>query len=146
MYEWFLQELETAHWCKMTISVPLGVWQFPVENVSGVIKNKRCKPKKVNIIWHLQIDTLPTGVYPLWTYLFKTWSCKSGFWADLVDAKIKYFNFKNEKSHVDKIYSFQLFVDFSTDSKSPAIKFLNLVLNIHICLYKDFVFVWKIDF
>ena len=41
----------------------------------------------------------------------------------LADAKIEVFNFKNEKSHVDKIYSFQLFVHFSTDSESPAIKF-----------------------
>ena len=45
---------------------------------------------------------------------------KSGF---LANAKIKGSNFKNEKSHVKKFYSFQLFVNFSTDSDSPAIKF-----------------------
>ena len=42
------------------------------------------------------------------------------FWAD---AKIEDFNFKNKKSHVDKSYSFQLFVHFSTDSESPEFKF-----------------------
>ena len=41
----------------------------------------------------------------------------------LADAKMEDFNFTNEKSHVDKIYSFQFFVDFSTDLKSLAIKF-----------------------
>ena len=41
----------------------------------------------------------------------------------LSDTKIEYFNFKNKKSHVDKSYSFQLFVHFSTDSKSPEFKF-----------------------
>ena len=43
---------------------------------------------------------------------------KSGF---LADAKIEDFNFINEKSHVDKIYSFQFFVDFSIDLKSHTI-------------------------
>ena len=42
------------------------------------------------------------------------------FWAD---AKIEDFNFKNKKSHVDKSYSCQFFVRFSTDSKSLEIKF-----------------------
>ena len=60
------------------------------------------------------------GVYPPWTCLFKIWSGKSGF---LADAKIEAFNFKNKKLHVEKIYSFQLFVHFSTDSESPDIKF-----------------------
>jgi hypothetical protein len=41
----------------------------------------------------------------------------------LADAEIEDFNFKNKKSHDEKIYSFQLFVDFSTDPESPAIKF-----------------------
>ena len=42
------------------------------------------------------------------------------FWAD---AKIEDFNFKIKKSHVDKSYSFQLFVYFLTDSESPVMKF-----------------------
>ena len=60
------------------------------------------------------------GFYPPWTNLFKIWSGKSGF---LADAKIEDFNFKNKKSHVDKIYSFQLSAHFLTDSESPEIKF-----------------------
>ena len=36
-------------------------------------------------------------------HLFKTCSGKSGF---LADAKIEDFNFRNKKSHVDKIFSF----------------------------------------
>ena len=42
------------------------------------------------------------------------------FW---VNAKIEDFNFKNKKSPVDKSYSFQLFVHFSTDSESPEFKY-----------------------
>ena len=42
------------------------------------------------------------------------------------------------KSHtyVKKFYSFQLFVNFSTDSDSPAVNYLKLVLNMQIYLYK----------
>ena len=40
-----------------------------------------------------------------------------------VKCNIEDFNFKNKMSHVKKFYNFQLFVDFSTDLKSPAIKF-----------------------
>ena len=42
----------------------------------------------------------------------------------MADAKIEDFNFKNEESHVDEVNSFQIFVDSSTDSESPTIKFL----------------------
>ena len=45
---------------------------------------------------------------------------KSGF---LADGKIEGFNFKNKKSHVNKIYSFQFLAHFLTDSESPEIKF-----------------------
>ena len=69
--------------------------------------------------WYLTYTKI--GVYAPWTCLFKAWSGKRGF---LADAKIEDFSFINKKSHVDKIYNFQLFVDFSTDLKSPAIKFL----------------------
>ena len=41
----------------------------------------------------------------------------------LANAKIKGSNVKNEKFHVKKFFSFQLFVNFSTDSDSSAIKF-----------------------
>ena len=41
----------------------------------------------------------------------------------LADAKIEDFNFKNKKSHVNKIYSFQFLAHFLTDSESPEIKF-----------------------
>ena len=52
----------------------------------------------------------------------KIWSGKSVFF--FADAKIEDFNFKNKKSHVDKSYSFQFFVHFSTDSESPELKFI----------------------
>ena len=93
-------------------------WKF-----TGVIWNKRCSPEKVSIIWHLQIDTLYTKNLD---FIHHELTCsrpdqaKVGFCAN---AKIEDFNFKNEKSHVDKIYSFQLFVNFLIDSESPAIKF-----------------------
>ena len=41
----------------------------------------------------------------------------------LTNAKIEVFNFRNKKSHVEKFYSFQYFVDFSTDLDSPDLKF-----------------------
>jgi hypothetical protein len=41
----------------------------------------------------------------------------------LANAKIEVFNFRNKKSHVEKFYSFQYFVDFSTDLDSPVLKF-----------------------
>ena len=43
-----------------------------------------------------------------------------GVWAN---ANIEVFNFRNKKSHVEKFYSFQYFVDFSTDLDSPDLKF-----------------------
>ena len=72
---------------------------------------------------HLQIDTLYKQNLE---YIHHELTCsrsdqaKVVFWAD---AKIEDFNFKNKKSHVDKSYSFQLFVHFSTDSESPEFKF-----------------------
>ena len=33
----------------------------------------------------------------------------------MANAKIEVFNFRNKKSHVEKFFSFQYFVDFSTD-------------------------------
>ena len=68
---------------------------------------------------------------------------KSGF---LADAKIEDFNFINEKSHVDKIYSFEFFVDFSADLKSPAIQFLKTGFKYPYLLVSKFqnpIFVWK---
>ena len=41
----------------------------------------------------------------------------------LRNAKIEVFNFRNKKSHVEKFYSFQYFVDFSTDLDSLDLKF-----------------------
>ena len=40
----------------------------------------------------------------------------------LANAKIEVFNFRNKKSHFEKFYSFQYFVDFSTDLDSPVLK------------------------
>jgi hypothetical protein len=44
----------------------------------------------------------------------------------LTNAKIEVFNFRNKKSHVEKFYSFQYFVDFSTDLDSPDLKFFRI--------------------
>ena len=103
----------------MTIYLPLGVcWEF-----KGVIENKKCSQEKDIINWHLKIFTLQKLefiVYTPWTYLPKTWTPKVGF---VANAKIE--DFKNKKS-CQKIYSFQFFVDFSTDSDTPAIIFLEL--------------------
>jgi hypothetical protein len=63
----------------------------------------------------------------------------------LADAKIEDFNFKNKKSHVDKIYSFQLLAHFLTDLESPEIKFLNLDLNVHIYLYKNYKILFLLE-
>jgi hypothetical protein len=44
----------------------------------------------------------------------------------LTNAKIEVFNFRNKKSHVEKFYSFQYFVDFLTDLDSPDLKFFRI--------------------
>ena len=54
----------------------------------------------------------------------------------MADAKIEDFNFINEKSHVYKIYSFQFFVDFSTDLDRPANKHFRTDFT-HTYLYID---------
>ena len=38
-------------------------------------------------------------------------------------GRYKNLKFKNKKSHVDKIYNFQLLAHFLTDSESPEIKY-----------------------
>ena len=48
----------------------------------------------------------------------------------LTNAKIEVFNFRNKKSHVEKFYSFQYFVDFSTDLDSPDLKFFRTGLKL----------------
>jgi hypothetical protein len=96
----------------------------PLLKIHGGIQNKKCSPEKVSITMHLQINSLYTQNLE---YIHHELTCsrsdqaKVAFWAD---AKIEDFNFKRNKSHVDKIYSFQLFVHFSTDSKSPEFEFL----------------------
>ena len=55
-------------------------------------------------------------VYPPWTDL----NSKSRFFGK--GKNWRFSNFKNN-THVKQFYNFQLFVNFSTDSKSPAIKF-----------------------
>ena len=106
----------------MTNSSPLGVGQAPVENSWGTKKTKNVAQKKLalkgtfRLIPYLQKN----GVYPPWTYLSKTWTAKVGV---LTNAKIEVFNFRNKKSHVEKFYSFQYFVDFSTALDSPDLKF-----------------------
>ena len=47
----------------------------------------------------------------------------------LTNAKIEVFNFRNKKSHVEKFYSFQYFVDFSTDLDSPVLNFFRAGLR-----------------
>jgi hypothetical protein len=48
----------------------------------------------------------------------------------LANAKIEGSNFKNEKSHVKKFCSFQLFVNFSTAKKSlTGSKYANIFIQ-----------------
>ena len=46
----------------------------------------------------------------------------------LTNAKIEVFDFRNKKAHVEKFYSFQYLVDFSTDLKffRPGPKFAHI--------------------
>ena len=69
------------------------------------------------------------------------WTAKIVF---LANAKNEDFNFKNKKSQSKKLYSFQFFVDFSTDLESPPIKFLSIgfrfavkVLKFRFCMDKN---------
>ena len=112
----------TEQRCVLTISVPLEVGEAPFENSWWSYEIKNVTQKKLVLF----------GTFRWIPYMHKIWSlstmnnlpvqdqAKVVFWAD---AKIEDFNFKNKKSHVDKSYSFQLFVHFSTDSESPEFKF-----------------------
>ena len=51
----------------------------------------------------------------------------------------------SEYMNFNKIYSFQFLAHFWTDSESPEIKFLNLVLNIHICLYRNYKILFLLE-
>ena len=53
-------------------------------------------------------------------FLFLKISCFIGIIATI---DLKHLIFKNKKSHVKKLNSFQNFVNISTDSKTPTIKF-----------------------
>ena len=107
-----VRSLVHVHRWEMTISFHLGVRQFPVENSSGSNEIKNEAQKKL----------LTFGTFRLIFYLHRNWSLSvinlpfktlSGQSRFLADATIEDFNFENEKSRVDRIYSFQLFVDFS---------------------------------
>ena len=74
---------------------------------------------------YLLIDTFPTQKLEFINYELTT--CSKPHQEKVADAKVEDFNLKNKKSHVEKMYNFQLFVDFSTDSISPAIKFIKTV-------------------
>ena len=106
----------------MPNSSPLGVGQAPVE-IQGGHRMKKCSPEKVSLIKCLRIDTLYTQNLDFITHEL---TCsrydlaKVDFWQI---QKLKISISKIKKSHVDKIYSFQLFAHFSTDSNSPEIKF-----------------------
>ena len=69
---------------------------------------------------YLQIDTLHTQKLE---FIHLELACPRPGQQKLANAKIEGSNVKNEKSHVKKFFSFQLFVNFSTDSDSSAIKF-----------------------
>ena len=106
----------------MPISSPLGVGQAPVENSRGSYNIKNVAQKKL----------VQQGTFRLIPYIHKIWilSTMNLPVQDMIrqkcflaDAKIEDFNFKNKKSHVDKIYSFQFLAHFLTDSESPEIKF-----------------------
>ena len=119
----------TAQWSVLIISSPLGVGQAPVENSWGTHKTKNVAQKKL----------VQNGTFRLIPYLHKNWSLstlnlpiqnmssKSEFFGKYKNEDI---NFKNEMSCIKKFYSFQLFVDFSTDLESPDIKFGFRFLNL----------------
>ena len=95
----------------------------PLLKIQGGHKMKKCSPEKVSLIKCLRIDTLYTQNLDFITHEL---TCsrydlaKVDFWQI---QKLKISLLRKKKSHADKIYSFQLFAHFSTDSNSPEIKF-----------------------
>ena len=103
----------------MTISC-----QVRVKNSRGSLKIKNLAQKKLVSFapsdWYLNYTKI--GVKLPWTELFdQDLKDKNCFFGKCI---IQDSNFKNKMSYVKKFCSFQLFVDFLTDSDSPAIKFV----------------------
>ena len=124
----------SAQWCVLTNSSPLGVGQAPVENAWGTYKIKNVAQKKLAI---LQIDALPTQKME---FIHHELACSRSD-----QAKVVFWQMQKLKLSISKIKScmlkkstvFNFLYIFQLIQKVLTSNFLNLVLNIHICLYKN---------
>ena len=127
----------TEQRCVLTISVPLGVGEAPVENSWGSYEIKKCDSKKVSFIWHLQMDTLHAQNLE---FIHHELACSRSD-----QAKVVFWQMQKLKLSISKIKScmlkkstvFNFLYIFQLIQKVLTSNFLNLVLNIHICLYKN---------
>ena len=127
-----------TQWCVLTISVPLGVGQAPVDNSRGSCKIKNVAQKKL----------LSFGTFRLIPYIQKIWilSTMNLPVQDLIRQKcFLKVSISKMKSHMmikSTVFNFLQLIQKVLQSN-----FWNLVLNIHICLYclclQNPVFAWK---
>ena len=96
-------------------------WGFgkPLLRIQGCIENEKCSPGKVSFIKYLQIDTLHTQKLEF-IHLELACPAKVFFFWRMLKMRV----LMSKKSPMLKNSSeFQLFVNFSIDSDSSAIKF-----------------------
>ena len=100
-------------------------WGFskPLLRIQRCIENKKCSPEKVSIFRKLQIDTLSTQNLEL-IYLelacSRTEHQKWVFWQM---QKLRVPISKIKITYEKILHFFTFFVNFSTDSDIPAVKF-----------------------
>ena len=129
------ERTKASLWCQLNVSYTLHIgakcpFIFRLGLASPCWEFKCSQKTKSTAL----IKLVSFGIFRLIHYLHN-WSLstlklpvqhlnsKSSF---LANARIEDFNFKNEKSQVKNFYNFQLFVTFSPDSDSSAIKFFRI--------------------
>ena len=102
--------------------------------IQGGHINKKCSPEKVSIIRHLQIDTSYTQNLE---FIHHELACSRSD-----QAKVVFWQMQKLKHSISKIKRcmlkvFNFLYIFQLIQKVLTSNFFNLVLNIHICLYKN---------
>ena len=141
-FEWIFNLVHSDAFCLILVHWGLDK---PLLKIQGGHKMKKCSPEKVSLIKCLWIDTLYTQNLDFITHEL---TCsrydlaKVDFW-QIQKLKI---SLSRKKSHMlikSTVFNFlHIFQLIQTVLKS---NFLNLVLNIHVCLYKNYKILFLLE-